>query len=80
MTMNGGSLRRVTSRPLSRPAAVPTAIAEQDGQPAGPALLGGELAPTIIESTMIVPTERSIPAVRMIRVWPIARAAMIAAC
>lgn len=35
---------------------------------------------TIIDSTVIAPTERSMPAVRITRVCPTASAAMIAVC
>ena len=38
------------------------------------------VAMTIIDSTMIAPTDRSMPAVRMTSVWPTARAATTAVC
>ena len=78
--MNGGRLIRVTSRPLSAPAPVasrtPMARARMPGMPSSWA----RVAMTIIDSTMIAPTERSMPAVRMTRVWPTARAATTAVC
>ena len=69
VTMNGGSRSRVTSMPLSRPQAVPTtkpiSSASRPGTPAS----ADSLAITIDDSTMIAPTERSMPAVRMTSVW-----------
>jgi hypothetical protein len=46
----------------------------------GTPLLAARFAMNSMDRMQIAPTERSIPAVRMIKVWPIARAAMIAVC
>ena len=66
--MNGGSRTLVTSRPLTAPARPPTTrprmIASQPGTPWSKAVF----AMTIEENTMIAPQDRSMPAVRMIRV------------
>ena len=77
VTMNGGSLSRVTSRPLMAPIAVPTAEAEQQReQPRQPGSWPS-LAITIDEErTVIAPTDRSMPAVRMTSVWPSASTAI----
>ena len=69
VTMNGGSFRRVISAPLSRPQAVPTP--KPSSSASGPGRPGSvpSLAITIDDRTMIAPTERSMPAVRMTSVW-----------
>src|SRR3990167_5843926 len=72
VTMKGGSLALVTSRPLTRPnsavAAMPRAMATGAERPKSAAIL----VMTMLPSAMIIPHERSMPAVRMIRVWPMA--------
>jgi hypothetical protein len=67
--MNGGSLKRVTSRPLTSPQAVPTPNPMSRARKPGTPWSADSFAMTIDESTMIAPTERSMPAVRMISVW-----------
>ena len=80
VTMNGGSLIRVISRPLNAPARPPTTMPMiKDAHPGTP-WSNAVLAITIDENTMIAPQERSIPAVRMISVWPIARVPTTAVC
>jgi hypothetical protein len=72
VTMKGGSLILVTSRPLSRPkpmvTAMPQAMASRGGRPWSTA----NLLMTMEPSAMTMPHDRSMPAVRMISVWPIA--------
>ena len=80
VTMNGGSLSRVTSRPLiapiARPHRKPTISARAPGSPAFVA----RLAMRIEEKTAIAPADRSMPAVRMTSVWPSASTAMTVTC
>ncbi len=80
VTMNGGRLTRVTSKPLSSPAptarATPMRIARNPGTPFSAA----RVAMTIIARMATAPTDRSMPAVRMTSVCPIARHAMTATC
>ena len=65
VTMNGGSLTRVTSRPLSIPHASPTVKPRSNASKPGTPASAESFAMTIDESTMMAPTDRSIPAVRM---------------
>ncbi len=80
VTMNGGSLNRVTSTPLRRPPRVPTAKpasrASQPGQPCS----ADSFAITIMARMVSAPTDRSMPAVRMMSVCPMASAATTATC
>ena len=80
VTMNGGSRTLVTSSPLAAPASAPTPrpsrIASGPGTPESKAVL----AITIDENTMMAPQDRSMPAVRMISVWPTASAPTTATC
>ena len=68
VTMNGGSRTLVTSRPFAVPARPPTTrprmIASQPGMPESKAVF----AMTMEANTMIAPQDRSMPAVRMMRV------------
>ena len=73
VTMNGGSAIRVTSRPLTKPErarrpAMPSRIASSGGTPLSTAILVITMQPNAIT----VPHDRSMPAVRMISVWPMA--------
>ena len=70
VTMNGGSRSRVTSSAVDAAAGRADGEAEQQGEQAraGPGR-PPSLAITIEDRTMIAPTERSMPAVRMISVW-----------
>lgn len=78
--MNGGRLSLVTSSPLSRPASVASATPMSSASGPGIAPSMASVAMTIIDSTQIAPTDRSMPAVRMMSVCPTASAAMIAVC
>src|SRR5882724_1037158 len=80
VTMKGGSLSRVTSTPLTAPqpppAAMPISSASGTGRPAVTASL-----PMITEhSTMMAPTDRSMPAVITISVWATPITPMIVTC
>jgi hypothetical protein len=68
VTMNGGSLIRVTRNPLRAPIAVPQANPSTSASTPGIPNLVQKLAIRIDEKTAIAPTDRSIPAVRMIKV------------
>ena len=72
VTMNGGSFRRVTSAPLRSPQVVPTPNPISSASSPGTPWSADSLAITIDDNTMMAPTDRSMPAVRMISVWPIA--------
>ena len=81
VTMNGGSLIRVTRKPLTAPIAVPQAKPSSSASEPGHAeRRWRSLAIRIDENTAIAPTDRSMPAVRMIRVWPSASTAMTVTC
>ena len=66
--MNGGSLTLVTSSPFTAPAPAPTAMPSRSASGPGTPESKAVLAITIEEKTMIAPQDRSMPAVRMIRV------------
>ena len=72
VTMNGGRLRPTTRPPLTKPTimqvATPSRIAISGGTPESTA----SLVITIDPSAIAVPHDRSMPAVRMISVWPMA--------
>ena len=72
VTMNGGIASPTTSPPLTNPTimhvAMPSRIASTGGTPESTA----SLVMTIEPSAIAVPHDRSMPAVRMISVWPIA--------
>jgi hypothetical protein len=72
VTMKGGSLTLVTSRPLIRPNSVvtpmPHSMASAGGRPSSVA----NLVITMPPSAITMPQDRSMPAVRMISVWPMA--------
>ena len=77
VTMNGGSLSRVTRKPFERAhrgAADEARAAARAGR-ACPARCA-KFAIRIEEKTAIAPTDRSMPAVRMISVWPSASTAI----
>ena len=73
VTMNGGIFSRVTSAPLRRPKAAPQM------RPSGKARIVGTPSSTARrpitteEMTMMTPIDRSMPAVRITRVWPMPR-------
>src|SRR3990167_791065 len=72
VTMKGGSLMRVTSSPLTRPKAVvapmPSTMASSGCRPSSVTTLVITMEP----SAITMPHDRSMPAVRMISVWPMA--------
>ena len=80
VTMNGGRLRRVTSTPLRKPAPTPTSTPSRRAGTAGTPFSDASFAITIMDRIAIAPTDRSMPAVRMISVCPTARAATTAVC
>ncbi len=80
VTMNGGRLTRVTSQPLNAPIAVPRMRPMmRAGKPGTPSFVA-MLAIRIDENTVMAPAERSMPAVRMTRVWPSASVAITVTC
>jgi len=72
VTMNGGNRRRVMSRPLRSPAAVPKMKPRPSAATPGTPKSAESLPMTIETKTAMAPTERSIPAVRMMMVCPMA--------
>ena len=80
VTMNGGSARPTTSPPLTKPTsmqvAMPSRIASTGGTPESTA----SLVITIEPSAIAVPHDRSMPAVRMISVWPMASVPITITC
>ena len=72
VTMNAGNPTSVTRPPFSTPKAtqvrIPSAIASSGDMPFSMA----SFVITTCPSAITVPTERSIPAVRITSVWPIA--------
>ena len=81
VTMNGGSLSRVTRSPLSEPAGDPDRDPDQQGQHAGYTVVCGQVGHHQHgqDADRARPTGRC-PAVRMIKVWPMANAAITAVC
>jgi hypothetical protein len=71
VTMNGGSLMRVTSSPFQAEQP-PSRDAAQDGQRRRQPGRRRTLVMTMLPSAMTMPQDRSMPAVRMISVWPMA--------
>jgi hypothetical protein len=80
VTMNGGRRNRVTRRPFRPPARVPTTNPSTSAAGPGRPKLEALAAITIEVKTMIEPMDRSIPAVRMMIVWPTASAPTTATC
>jgi len=80
VTMNGGRLILVTSRPLIQPAMRPKTTPMTSARNPGTPLFAASDAMIIVDRIAIAPTDRSIPAVRMTRVCPRARAATTAVC
>ena len=72
VTMNGGSRSRVMSTPFSRPQASP--MTRPMPRTSSPGIASSaEICPsTTVASSMMAPTDRSMPAVRMMIVWPMA--------
>ena len=65
VTMNGGSLIRVTRKPLIAPIAVPQAKPRISARTPGMPALVQKFAIRIDEKTAMAPADRSMPAVRM---------------
>src|SRR5919112_1773690 len=80
VTMNGGRLIRVTRKPLSRPAPSPRSTPMTSAGTAGTPFSAAIVAISMVDRIVIAPTDRSMPAVRMMSVCPIPRAAMTAVC
>ena len=72
VTMKGGSRTPVTSPPCKTPKPTHVRIPNRSAGSAGTPFATASLVMMIWPSAITVPTERSIPAVRMTRVWPIA--------
>ena len=68
VTMNGGSLSRVTRSPLAAPATRPTSSEISTASGPGTPCSALILAPTSMAKIAMAPQERSMPAVRMMRV------------
>ena len=80
VTMNGGRRRRVTRTPLIRPQARPVSRPSRKAIGTGTPATTASLPITTEDRTMIAPTDRSMPAVRMIRVCAIPTMPMIVTC
>ena len=77
VAMNGGNLSRVTSKPFPTPHASPSAIPKsRPSQGFQPQVTASFPIVTELNSVM-APTERSMPAVRMMIVWAIPKVPMI---
>ena len=72
VTMKEGSLARVMSRPLSKPNRQVTAMPASMARAGCTPLSTASLVTTMEPRAMTMPQDRSIPAVRMMRVWPMA--------
>ena len=78
--MNGGNRTFVTRNPLSRPAKAPVTKPSRSAIGPGTPKDDSGLRHQNDDSTITAPTERSMPAVKMISVWPTARAPTTATC
>ena len=72
VTMNGGNCTRVIRPPLTAPKAVQTLTPSRIAARTGTPFTTASRVMTIDPNAMTAPQERSIPAVRMIRVCPMA--------
>src|SRR5262245_54087854 len=72
VTMNDGRRTMVTSSPFASPKATVTARPHRIARYSFMPLATASLVMTMLPSAIIIPHERSMPAVRMISVWPIA--------
>ena len=70
--MNGGSLMRVTSRPFISPNKAVTPMPHRMASGAGTPRSAANFVITMLPSAMTMPQDRSMPAVRMISVCPMA--------
>ena len=80
VTMNGGRDIRVTSSPLASPNPAQTRMPMRIARAGGTLPPTASLVITIVPNAMIAPLDRSIPAVRMINVCPIARVPTTITC
>jgi hypothetical protein len=80
VTMNGGSRNLVTRKPFIAPAASPTTSPRRSASGAGAPLPVASCATTMEARIMTAPTERSMPAVRMMSVWAMARVPTTETC
>src|SRR3954452_9374968 len=80
VTMKGGKFSLVTSAPLSSPVSRPTPMPISSAIGPGTPWSLFSFTITRLESTIAMPMERSMPAVRMITVCPTASAATTATC
>ena len=78
VTMNGGSRIQVTSVPFSAPTAAQSTTASTSAATGEPLI--AILPAMSVPMTAIEPLARSIPAVRMISVWPSASVPITTAC
>ena len=72
VTMKGGSLTCVTSSPLTRPNSVVTPTPHSTARAGGMPSSVANLVITMPPSAITMPHDRSMPAVRMTSVWPMA--------
>src|SRR6056297_2524898 len=75
--MIAGILPHATSRPLNRPNRIPTTIIASSPRPPGSPMFTITPAPSVPQSAMTAPTDRSMPPVRITKVMPMARMPMI---
>ena len=75
VTMNGGSRSRDQAAPLTTPNAAHAASPIRIASTGGTLDETASLVITIVPKAITAPFDRSIPAVRMISVWPMARRA-----
>lgn len=80
VAMNGGSLPYETRAPLTKPQAMPVAMARTSASQTGSPSEVADQARTVAESAATEPTDRSMPAETMTKVTPNARIAVTAAC
>jgi hypothetical protein len=69
VTMNGGIFSRVTSEPLRKPKATPHSNPSGNATAIGTPSMTARRPITTEEITMMTPTDRSMPAVRITSVW-----------
>src|SRR5579884_722470 len=80
VTMNGGSRTSVTSPPFSTPRPRHVRIPSRSDGSAGTPPTTASFVIRICPSAITVPTERSMPAVRITSVWPIASTPTTSVC
>src|SRR3954454_11110556 len=78
--MNGGSPRKVTKPPLMTPKATHARTPSRTAMSAGTPLLTAIFVITIDPNAITTPQDRSMPAVRMMIVWPMARVPITITC